>query len=396
MTVSGSGTGSFAYDADGNRVWQTVGGVETHYVWDWVESGVNYYYFGGRKVAMRTGSVTYLCGDHLTSTVETNDNNANPSQLYYPYGAERRSGSLPTPYRYTGQRWESAIGLYFYNARWYDPALGRFIQPDTIVPEPGNPQALNRYSYCLNNPVKYTDPSGHYYLQEDVGDPVYYARSLGRVSATFESPYASELRKQALQTTATILDAQVTNHLEEVIAGNSAENAGPTAAQAMLAVVRQGARLSRNQTNVFHDDVTAVLCGQEYTRDNLRAMQPNWDQGPYEVRIEGSLGLKGWLRDPAPDNPQVRHFWTYVEAGYEFGLMIGQTGNLYHELGEPILGMSRIHAKTGTYAWSEFSASGSSFQDYFLGFYGNLLGNMLRHGMKPNNVSEWLQQHVMS
>jgi hypothetical protein len=52
-------------------------------------------------------SVTYLCGDHLTSTVETNDNNANLSQLYYPYGTSgaRRSGSL-TPYRYTGQRWE--------------------------------------------------------------------------------------------------------------------------------------------------------------------------------------------------------------------------------------------------------------------------------------------------
>jgi|GEM_PF-2540258 len=150
-----------AYDADGNRVWQTVGGVETHYIWDWVESGANYYYFGGRKVAMRTGTITYLCGDHLTSTVETNDSGANLSQLYYPYGAERRSGSLPTPYRYTGQRWESAIGLYFYNARWYDPALGRFIQPDSIVPEPGNPQALNRYTYAGNNPIRYNDPTGH-------------------------------------------------------------------------------------------------------------------------------------------------------------------------------------------------------------------------------------------
>ena len=41
------------------------------------------------------------------------------------------------------------------------PELRRFIQPDTIVPQPGNPQALNRYSYCLNNPVRYTDPSGY-------------------------------------------------------------------------------------------------------------------------------------------------------------------------------------------------------------------------------------------
>ena len=41
------------------------------------------------------------------------------------------------------------------------PLLGRFVQADTIVPEPGNPQSLNRYSYVENNPVRYTDPSGH-------------------------------------------------------------------------------------------------------------------------------------------------------------------------------------------------------------------------------------------
>jgi hypothetical protein len=51
--------------------------------------------------------------------------------------------------------------LYYYNARYYDPKLARFISPDTIVPDPRNPQALNRYSYVLNNPLKYTDPTGH-------------------------------------------------------------------------------------------------------------------------------------------------------------------------------------------------------------------------------------------
>ena len=55
------------------------------------------------------------------------------------------------------------MGLYDYNARWYDPALGRFVQPDTIVPDPGNPQDLNRYSYVRNNPLKYTDSTGHWF-----------------------------------------------------------------------------------------------------------------------------------------------------------------------------------------------------------------------------------------
>jgi hypothetical protein len=48
-----------------------------------------------------------------------------------------------------------------YGARFYSPRLGRFVSADTIVPQPGNPQALNRYAYAANNPVIYTDPSGH-------------------------------------------------------------------------------------------------------------------------------------------------------------------------------------------------------------------------------------------
>ena len=55
----------------------------------------------------------------------------------------------------------TAVGLYHYGARWYDSALGRFIQADSIVPGAGNPLAWDRYAYTLNNPVRYTDPSGH-------------------------------------------------------------------------------------------------------------------------------------------------------------------------------------------------------------------------------------------
>ncbi len=56
-------------------------------------------------------------------------------------------------------------------ARWYDPLVGRFVQPDTITPNPYNPQSLNRFSYGLNNPVKYTDPTGHIACEdEDIED----------------------------------------------------------------------------------------------------------------------------------------------------------------------------------------------------------------------------------
>ncbi len=48
----------------------------------------------------------------------------------------------------------------YYGARYYDPAIGRFISADTIVPNPADPQTLNRYSYVNNNPILYTDPTG--------------------------------------------------------------------------------------------------------------------------------------------------------------------------------------------------------------------------------------------
>ena len=78
---------------------------------------------------------------------------------YYPFGECRNSPPYPTDRLFTGQRLDET-GLYYYNARYYDPTIGRFISADTVVPNPGNPQCFNRYSYCLNNPLKYVDPSG--------------------------------------------------------------------------------------------------------------------------------------------------------------------------------------------------------------------------------------------
>ncbi len=80
---------------------------------------------------------------------------------YYAYGKSRyNAGGQKTDFRFTGQRWQNDLGMYWYNSRWYDQLTGRFLQPDTIVPQPGNPQSLNRYAYVLNNPLRYTDPTG--------------------------------------------------------------------------------------------------------------------------------------------------------------------------------------------------------------------------------------------
>ena len=66
---------------------------------------------------------------------------------------------MPTDEKFTGQRLDGT-GLYYYNARYYDPSIGRFISPDVYVQFTGSSQSLNRYSYVLNNPLRYIDPTG--------------------------------------------------------------------------------------------------------------------------------------------------------------------------------------------------------------------------------------------
>ncbi len=62
---------------------------------------------------------------------------------------------------FTGQKENMELGLMYYNARYYVPGIGRFASADTIVPDPANPQAWNRYAYTYNNPLRYTDSTGH-------------------------------------------------------------------------------------------------------------------------------------------------------------------------------------------------------------------------------------------
>jgi RHS repeat-associated protein len=125
---------------------------------------------------MRRGSTA------LTAT----SSGAKSAELRYKAWGETRYtyGTTPTTYRFTGQREDATIALYFYNARYYDPALGRFIQADTLVPDPADPQSLNRFAYVRNNPLNRIDPGG----QADVG-----AGDVGSCDDSFCSAELQEL-----------------------------------------------------------------------------------------------------------------------------------------------------------------------------------------------------------
>jgi RHS repeat-associated protein len=86
--------------------------------------------------------------------------------VYRPYGeavAPVAGGpAAPPEFGFTGQRYVKAAGVYAYGARMYDPTLGRFLQPDPMVPDAFSPQNLNRYTYVLNDPTNRIDPTGNF------------------------------------------------------------------------------------------------------------------------------------------------------------------------------------------------------------------------------------------
>lgn len=149
-----------------------------------------YYYLGGKLVAQREGTtLRYVHQDHLTGTSVVSDSNgALVSSINFHAFGSTRSGSVPTDIKFTGQRLDGT-GLYYFrkpsvgpgnpnpnvirsspltitglwSGRYYDPAVGRFISPDTIVPYHAIPQSFNRYSYVNNNPLKYIDEDGQFW-----------------------------------------------------------------------------------------------------------------------------------------------------------------------------------------------------------------------------------------
>jgi RHS repeat-associated protein len=147
-----------------------------------------------------TGKWFYYLKDHIESSdyVIASDGTPVEQMLYRAYGTEHKpeilapawaahlsstSGKLPrerTHHRFTGKYLDDDTGLYYFGARYYDPALGRFISSDPLYvgsPErcSGNPVSCNLFAYANNNPLAYIDPTG---LKEIVAGDAAYRRQV--------------------------------------------------------------------------------------------------------------------------------------------------------------------------------------------------------------------------
>ena len=126
------------------------------------------YYMGGNAIYVRQSGgrpdrIYYACKDHLGSIVKLVDGNGTEffKASYDAWGNRTVTNSAFNFHRgYTGHEHLPEFNLINMNGRLYDPVLARFLSPDPYVQAPEFSQSFNRYSYCLNNPLKYTDPSG--------------------------------------------------------------------------------------------------------------------------------------------------------------------------------------------------------------------------------------------
>ncbi|MDA3850955.1 MAG: RHS repeat-associated core domain-containing protein [Spirochaetaceae bacterium] len=176
------GSASYRYDNAGNRYFKTNDdGESTLYLrhgqiavameleWDGSSSKVNRYILSGDLIAGRVttenGEITrsYYHLDHLNSTKWVTDEEA-LVQVRYEYRAfgeqlKRLDGNGDevgdiAGYSYSGKELDGENDLYYFNARYYDASLGRFINVDPIQ------AGLNWYVYCSNNPINMVDPTG--------------------------------------------------------------------------------------------------------------------------------------------------------------------------------------------------------------------------------------------
>jgi RHS repeat-associated protein len=164
---------TYSYDALGRRIEKDVSGTVTRYVYDGTSILLEYdggnvlqsRYSHGNSIDQplaveRGGSLAYYQTDHLGS-VRQLTNVAGTVVNSYDYDSYGRIESavegVAQPFRFTGREFDAESGNYYYRARYYDPATGRFLAEDPLAFSAGD---SNFYRYAVNNPTRFVDPLG--------------------------------------------------------------------------------------------------------------------------------------------------------------------------------------------------------------------------------------------
>jgi RHS repeat-associated protein len=226
QTIALSGNGTSAYTSGSTWYLNGGGGQELNYEKEIKDSGVtehrHFMNAGGISFAIAvkrsgTGVTTrstgklaaaatqYLHQDHLGSiAVISNELGAVLERLAYdPWGKRRFANGLidqldtlvgqNTDRGYTEHEHLDEVGAIHMNGRIYDPLIGRMMSADIMVPDAGNLQAYNRYSYVINNPLSFTDPSGFCFFCDPIRELAKTAKKLSDAFSTQDMQNAGKV-----------------------------------------------------------------------------------------------------------------------------------------------------------------------------------------------------------
>ena len=186
------GTGAaYLYDALGRRIQKNVNGTVTNYLYDEMDVLLELSQSGAmlarytrgpnvdQMLTMERGGQTYFYHTDSIGSIATLTNSSGSVACSYSYdsfGRTQPCSGVINPFGFAGREYDSESALYYMRARYYDPATGRFItpdpwnlmgrlmlaqhhQPEALYAQKA-PQELNVYSYAINNPLVFRDPSG--------------------------------------------------------------------------------------------------------------------------------------------------------------------------------------------------------------------------------------------
>jgi RHS repeat-associated protein len=346
-TVQGpSGTTTLTYDANYSRIVKAAPGGATTYIGKLYEKFENgsttiqkqHIYAGNNLVGTyytpNSGSsyIHYFHSDHLGSVEAITNGSAGVVQrLSYdafgkrrnPYGTDAISITAQTTRGFTRHEHDDEVGLVNMNAREYDPLLGRFISPDTIIPGTTNSQSYNRYSYTNNNPLSMVDPTGNWSLKKVVKKVVKAV-----VGSAFGAPASASLyiANQKSQI------ADFTSRILQRVSGIS--YVGGLLSTGLLAGTQFGYAYGWStgdwQTVGRAHATGAVLAAGAWAAPNLTALQ--WYGYPTYIGAETALGyVSGYslARINGASSAQARAAGQDVA---KFGFIVSSGTVLYNEI----------------------------------------------------------------
>ena len=184
--------GRYGYDSEGMRILKIGDDGRRHYTYDQrsviteaneANATVSKYDYGLDQLVSldnTTEGRSFFHLDILRSTASLTDDVGGTRQsiFYDAWGNERdRVGSSANNFTFTGHEKDEETGLIYAKARFYDPDVGRFLSQDTVLGDVGNPPSLHRYSYVMQKPFRFVDPTGNLpenvsFLGEDVKELV--------------------------------------------------------------------------------------------------------------------------------------------------------------------------------------------------------------------------------